>query len=92
MRRLEVSDIRRTPVARAIRPAAFNARSRSAAPPSISTVTSPERMAAAAARTASAEVCAKGKSFTCTGAGALSGRSVQAVSAGRIKVAMLPGA
>jgi len=78
-------------VARAMRPAALRARSRSAAPPSISTVTSPERMAAAAARTASAVVCTSASSLATMGAGALSGSSVQAVSAGRIRVAMLPG-
>ncbi|KAG0757775.1 hypothetical protein G6F22_019851 [Rhizopus arrhizus] len=75
-----------------MRPAAFSARSRSAAPPSISTVTSPERIAAAAARTASADVWARAASLTNTGAGALSDRSVQAASAGRIRVAILPGA
>ncbi|MDT4834047.1 hypothetical protein FQZ97_676790 [compost metagenome] len=91
MRRFEVSDTRRAPVARAMRPAAFSARSRSAVPPSISVTTSPERMAAAAARTASADVLVSSSRGASTGWAALSGKSVQAVSAGRISVAILPG-
>ena len=81
---------KRTPVALAMRPATSRACARKATPDSISVVRLPERMAATAAAMCGCSTCARASGAVT----ALNGAwvSVQAASAGRISVAMRPGA
>ncbi len=88
MRALEVWHKRRAPVLRAILPATLRPCSRTARPDSSSTVGSPERSTLTAFAIAS-RVALPGCGTA--GTGAMPDASFQAVSAGKIRVAIWPG-